>query len=123
MSQLRRDCQSPASAFGPAPARTFALPGGALFRHVPSCSHRTPTPLTPDPTVPPPPALGPAPGELGGSRTGVPGTDGTRARRRGRVPAQAAPGTCSDSRLLLPALPDAVLHLLPGHLPRSGQAP
>lgn len=132
MSQLSRGCQSPASAFGPAPARTFTLPGGTLFRHMPGSSHRPLLPLTPDPTAPLQQLSaaddpGTCPTELGESRTGesrtvVPGTDGTRARRS-KVPAQAAPGTCADSRLLLPALPDVVLHLLPGPLPRSGRVP
>lgn len=106
VSQLRRGCQSPASAFGPAPARTFTLPGGILFRRVPNSSHCPLLPSPPDPHCPPstsvrlPMTPGPAPRELRDSRTVISGTDGTRARRSW-VPAQAAPGTCADS--LLPA--------------------
>lgn len=58
VSQLSRGCQSPASVFGPAPARTFALPGGTLFRHVPSSSPSPAAPTDPGPHRPPPPAFG-----------------------------------------------------------------
>lgn len=68
VSQLSWGCQSPASPFGPAPARTLTLPTGDLAQTRASSSHRPRTPLSPWP-----PAFGcrmtrgPAPRALAGS--------------------------------------------------------
>lgn len=71
-SALSWGCQSPVSPFGPAPARTLTLPTADLVQTRTSSSHRSRTPLSPQP-----PASsyqmtwGPAPVELVRSRVMV----------------------------------------------------